>query len=773
MEINGRFVVHFKIADTFCAVDDSIFKFHVSTDKDDIVAIFNTCQSNCVLLLSLLFFVPAFLIKLRKACKSDDAPLAYMPLLRMSNSLTSRFHNTGDSSFFGSRRLRSSEYYLLLLINSITCISWIFMSYGHIFGNHKVMKNNPMSISKFTVLLSQVIQWMVAIIYLKHLRGKGYSPTFKFLKTFYIIQCLLTFIETFCNKADNNIWDKYNIRDTYFVVQCVIICCSVLLTVWSLITYCDENGVDYDCCCCCKKKKGKKHANDTLSSADKFDYYGTVAGHLGKTPRTKRKKVSDRATPEKDLWNRFHNVTREVSNNLAVPASPNTPIYEYDEISNGVIRSLYEEFCALRGTGEGGAVQYKINMFYDNSGQLKFTKSDIVDNNNANINDPDTVKGSSASSISHIYLSSENVTSEDSFKNIISKFTGKTVLQTMVESLDMSPLNLNLDGTVNSPLYVSKNWQTAERLIVIVPPHTSKYPGIWSMRNVLANGGLSYGSMLLLLEQCIEDGDGVIILNAADEYNMAPDILERDKLKSKHIRTNDNEDEDFETMEKNLEYQTKAIKKKLIVDIERILTIRGGNEIINFETLLDNLINIHGEKLIQEQGRAIRAMYYQNYIHINDDLQTRRNKVAWDILVQKSKAKYVTMLAHKSSYGCAIKAYRYAKHRLGQSYRLNICAFVNGSKQDYLSFRSYMNINPLSRSLNQMFVFDSETKQTPLITMFESHARYTNENLKVFRFLKKNNKNDELRLLDYIYNNLEDNILYMEDEEFMWYVKRN
>ena len=203
------------------------------------------------------------------------------------------------------------------------------------------------------------------------------------------------------------------------------------------------------------------------------------------------------------------------------------------------------------------------------------------------------------------------------------------------------------------------------------------------------------------------------------------------------------------------------------------MTIRGGNEIINFETLLDNLINIHGEKLIQEQGRAIRAMYYRNYIHINDDLQTRRNKVAWDILVQKSKAKYVTMLAHKSSYGCAIKAYRYAKHRLGQSYRLNICAFVNGSKQDYLSFRSYMNINPLSRSLNQIFVFDSETKQTPLITMFESHARYTNENLKVFRFLKKNNKNDELRVLDYIYNNLEDNILYMEDEEFMWYVKRN
>ena len=111
-----KFVVHFKISSTFCGVDDSLFEFHIPHNENDIVAILNTCQSNCILLLSLLFFFPAIFIKVRKAFKRDDMPLAYMPLIRMSNSLTSRFHNTGDSSSFYGKRLRSSEYYLLLLI---------------------------------------------------------------------------------------------------------------------------------------------------------------------------------------------------------------------------------------------------------------------------------------------------------------------------------------------------------------------------------------------------------------------------------------------------------------------------------------------------------------------------------------------------------------------------------------------------------------------------------------------------------------------------------
>ncbi len=778
-----KFVVHFKISSTFCVVDDSLFEFHIPNNESDIVAIFNTCQSNCILLLSLLFFFPAIFIKVRKAFKRDDMPLAYMPLIRMSNSLTSRFHNTGDSSSFYGKRLRSSEYYLLLLINSIILLSWIFMSYGHIFSyTHKVMKNNPMSISKFTVLVSQVVQWLTAILYLIYIRRKNYAPSFNFLKTFYIIQCFLTIVETFFNKADNNIWDKYNIRDTYFVVQCVIIFCTVLLMFWSITAYFDENDIQFDLFSCCKTDNNNNNSsggefnnndNNILTAADKYYRNNNNNNSNIKTPRTIRKRIAGRATPEKDLWGRFHNVTREVSNDLTLPSSPHTSICEQDEMFMNSIRYLYADYCKLRGSGGNNI---SVDMFYDNSGLLQFTKSDVIDDKEEKANVASNSRNTRASSISHIYLSSENIANEQSFQDMVTKFTCKTVLQTMIESLNMSPLHLTLDDNLNSPLYVSANWQTSERLIVIVPSHLSKYPGIWSIRNCIANGGLSYGSMLLLLEQCIEDGDGVIILNTTEEYHMLPEISEQDadavdNLKAEKISKNNDSNNSLVAEEENLQYQMKAMKKKLIADIERIMTI--GNEVVSLEKLMDSLMNVYDEKLIKEQARAIRATYYQNYVHTNDDLQTVRCKIAWDILVQKSKANYITILAHRSSYGCAIKAYRYAKYKLAQNYRLNICAFVDGSKKDYLSFRSYMHVNPLSKSLSQIFVFDSERKKTPLITVFQSHARYTNENLIVFRFLKKNNNNDELRLLDYIYDNLEDNILYMEDEVFMWYVKRS
>ena len=154
---------------------------------------------------------------------------------------------------------------------------------------------------------------------------------------------------------------------------------------------------------------------------------------------------------------------------------------------------------------------------------------------------------------------------------------------------------------------------------------------------------------------------------------------------------------------------------------------------------------MHSEKTIKEQARAIRGSFYQNCVHVNDDIHTRRNKVAWDVLIKKSKANSINILSHRSSYASAIKSYRYALHSLSQANTLRICAFMNGTKEDYLGVRSYMNVSSSSIVLNDLFIFDSEEKQTPLLTMFHSHSRYTDEDVVVYR-LGKTNNNDELRL---------------------------
>ena len=70
-----------------------------------------------------------------------------------------------------------------------------------------------------------------------------------------------------------------------------------------------------------------------------------------------------------------------------------------------------------------------------------------------------------------------------------------------------------------------------------------------------------------------------------------------------------------------------------------------------------------------------------------------------------------------------------------------------------------------------IFLFLIRRKQTPLLTMFHSHSRYTDEDVVVYRLGKTNNRNDELRLLDYVGNNLQTCTLFTEDEYYMWYVK--
>ena len=410
------------------------------------------------------------------------------------------------------------------------------------------------------------------------------------------------------------------------------------------------------------------------------------------------------------------------------------------------IDKLYQDYCKLKDSNNDQDDEYspQVYMYYDESGFLNFS---IHDNVGLDTQQQQTYRKDTRSrSISQVHLSSDKDIDIATFQRALLSFTFKTVYQIMTESLDFCPIWTTLDNPESTPpVYVSANWQTAKQLIVIIPPNSSKLPGVWSIANIISNG-LSYGSTLLLLEQCLEDGDGVIILQPEGQY---------DVLETKHVKESDS-----------------ISTNKLAADVERILNnMANNNEGLSLEKVFHDLSNLHSEKTIQEQARAIRGSFYQNCVHVNDDIRTRRNKVAWDVLIKKSKATSINILSHRSSYASAIKSYRYALHSLSQAYRLRICAFMNGTKEDYLGVRSYMNISSSSIVLNDLFIFDSEEKQTPLLTTFHSHSRYTDEDVVVYRLGKTNNRNDELRLLDYVGDNLQTCTLFTEDEYNMWYVK--
>ena len=737
------------VSSEFCPRNDTLLEFRpISTKGGDVAAVFNTCQANCILLTSLIFFVPAFLVRIRKDCKQDDAPQAYMPLIRMSNSLTSQFHNTDtDGNFY--LRLPSGEYYFLLLTMAITIFSWLFMSYGHLFDTRKAKKQHHVTISKLLTLILQCVQWLIAILYLARLHRRNRSPSFYFLKTFFIVQFVLTSVETFLNRADNEIWKKYNIRDAYFVVQCVIILCSLLLTIWSIYSYYDEEGGVSPICCCCgcpcyKITIGEDAGKDLYKTFDTSSY-SNIGNGFSRTPRTIKRHISGRATPEKDLWNRFHSVTREVSNDLRLAASPTSSTNGYeDKLLSDTIDRLYQDYCKLKDSKnqEGNELLPQVFMHYNESGFLNFSINDDVGLDTK----PAYRKDTRSRSISQVHLSSDKDIDAVTFKRALVSFTFKTVYQIMTENLQMCPIWLSLDNPESTPpVYVSANWQTAKRLVVIIPPNSCKIPGVWSVANIASNG-LSYGSMLLLLEQCLEDGDGIIILQPEDQYDM---------YGRKHVGAGESTN-----------------TTKLAADVERIINLANNDEKLSLEKVFHDLSNLHDDKTIQEQARAIRGSFYQNYVHVNDDIHTRRNKVAWDVLIKKSKANSISLLSHRSSYASAIKSYRYALNSLSQDYRLRFCAFMNGTKEDYLGVRSYMNISSSLVVLNDVFIFDSEEKQTPLLTMFQSHSRYTDEDdVVVYRLGKKNNRDDELRLLDYVSDNLHNCILFLEDEYYMWYVK--
>ena len=164
-----------------------------------------------------------------------------------------------------------------------------------------------------------------SIFYLVRLHRRNRSPSFHFLKTFFIVQFVLTSVETFLNRADNEIWNKYNIHDAYFVVQCVIIVCSLSLSTWSVYTYYDEDGDVSPLCCSrcfpCYKRPIREDADKILYKTfdtSSYDYIGNPV----KNTKNNKKHIAGRATPEKDLWNRFNAITREVSNDLRIVASP-------------------------------------------------------------------------------------------------------------------------------------------------------------------------------------------------------------------------------------------------------------------------------------------------------------------------------------------------------------------------------------------------------------------------------------------------------------------
>lgn len=68
------------------------------------------------------------------------------------------------------------------------------------------------------------------------------------------------------------------------------------------------------------------------------------------------------------------------------------------------------------------------------------------------------------------------------------------------------------DAPVKANIFVSSNYQTAEKLLVFVAVSRGLYPGLWS-RGLILHAGVKSGSMLEYFRKAIDEGYGIIVAN--------------------------------------------------------------------------------------------------------------------------------------------------------------------------------------------------------------------------------------------------------------------
>ena len=134
------------------------------------------------------------------------------------------------------------------------------------------------------------------------------------------------------------------------------------------------------------------------------------------------------------------------------------------------------------------------------------------------------------------------------------------------------------------------------------------------------------------------------------------------------------------------------------------------------------------------------------------------------------------MASHRHSYDCALRSYRYASGTAAaNSYagpsagnRLRACVFMEGTREDYLSFRSLQNVE---YHVEDVYSLGQEVQVSPLITTIQGQHRKNNSVVKIYRIKKKQPTNDEVRLIQSVENELQEMLLYLDGENYFFYVK--
>ena len=742
--------MHFHVGESFCKgtgnVLDELLDFQTHGSP------INECQCNLLYMMTFLYFVPACISGMKRLSSMRDTSLSYTPLLRMANSHTGRF---AQQWHYRADGMSKKEFLITFSCTTLCLGAWFAMA-GYEFLNSTALE--PVSVSRCIVIATELLQWSFVFIYVYVLKRKDASPSFRFLRTFWCLQFFVSLVSSLI--SPNLIWAyAFNTGNFGDMSRLALFVCSGWLSLYCIVSFVAEHVKD-------SMSLAPPFA-ESLSATDLRDEEGALypqARRTFSTPKTVAKGSGynrRRRTPEKKLWRQFHDVTAQAEADMTVPP---TPPRCSDELSQCIAKQFHL-FTHVKAMNPDKSIE----ILFDNSGYLKIVaKNDagspmpgISETQSRNENNstasgkidgsqtpssrrskPVTSPGSpfSAENLASVTIGKNVIVTMKEFEDFLTSFVCDTVHSTLVEQLDFSKIYL-FGGA--APVFVSSNWMTARRLVLVVPSVSERVGGggIWSLSSCIENG-LSYGSLLLLCEQAMEDNCGVIILNPVQYENGS-----------------EHPDAEF---------------TKLIAATKTVL---ASGENLTFDHVRESLLSQGFDKnSVRAHSRTVRSLVQYELLQ-NDDGPTRRLKVAWDTLVSKStKANHIIMASHRHSYDCALRSYRYASGTAAaNSYagpsagnRLRACVFMEGTREDYLSFRSLQNVE---YHVEDVYSLGQEVQVSPLITTIQGQHRKNNSVAKIYRIKKKQPTNDEVRLIQSVENELQEMLLYLDGENYFFYVK--
>lgn len=681
------------VGDTFCSNSADAW-----TALTTLTLPISNCQSNVMFMASLVFFVPAFAFSWRQASMIRIRGLTYTPLLRLANSHTGRFARRYEAP-----QGWANDHVLLLSLQSVCLACWAVMATAECLFEKS--NSGPVSFSRIGVLLGEVLQWTLSILFLNVLRRKQATPSFRFLRSFWSIQfalCLGTGI-----LGVEKIWaPPYGSGAKsveFFSRWGALVACGVLFFIslygclYANFDFSDKTSI---------VQRMAQHRDDGVGYGPPYPD-SPVSKFRTRTPRTiSTGTEKHRNTPEKKLWQQFYDGVAEAEADLLVPP---TPPRVSDELSS-CIRKIYNEYLVCKQVRP----HLDVEFYFDEGGTFQVQSKQAVPDNEKVLHGESPVgrhrrtepMGHGPASPGFVpitKLASESIERNaivtiPQFEDLMVSFLLSTVNYTLVQKLGFSKIFL-FDTT--SPIFVSKNWQTAERLVVIIPSSSDRVggAGVWNMVGCFENG-MRYGSVLLLCEQVLEENSAVVILNPVTYHaGMVP--------------------------------HTDVTFSKLILDTKKVL--ESGDQ-LTFDHLRDSLISQgYAKDTLREHSRALKSMALFESLS-GDDGPTKRVKVAWDTLVSKSRASNIVIASHRQSYNCAVKTSHYAM----SSGRLRACVFMDGHREDYNAFRSLQNIHPkFVGDVYSLEEVDDEKQDASVYVKYRGCHRYSDKEVIIHRFSKQ------------------------------------